>query len=144
MRILLAFVAFVALIMTVTAIGDGDWVMMAGAGAVAMVAGVFLWRDLRDPAKTRALGLRCAVTFLVADTRGEIAKGTLARVNTIHTPKRSWDVRLDRMPEGGDMDLINVAQRGWVWLGPDDLPERVKIDYGATWKTWDVLSAGPT
>lgn len=141
MRILLAFISFIAAMLALSAIGERDFVMVAGAGAVALVAGVFFWRNLRDPDKTRAMGLQSTVIFKMADTRGEVANGTLAQVNTVHTPKRSWTVRLDRMPEGPDMGLIDTTQRGWVWLGADDLPEKVKIDYGTTWKTWPVLSA---
>lgn len=144
MRILLAFVTAIAAIIATSSVTEGDWAMVAGAGAVALVAGAFLWRNLKDPAKTRAMGLQASVTFLMADTRDEVAHGTLAQVKTILAPKQVWHLRLDRHPEGGDMALIDTSQRGWVWLGPDNLPLKVKIDYGASWKTWDVLSARPS
>ena len=128
----------------VPALWAGDWDTVYIAGPVAAVASVFLWRNLRDPAKTRAQGLRCTVTFTLSDNRDRVVKGTPARVRPRVTSfGAAWDVALDRHPQGGDLSMIDTPQRGWVWLGPDNLPEKVKIDYGSTWKTWGVISAAP-
>ena len=144
MRFILAFVTIVAVILTVDAAIRADWPMAGVAGSVAMVAGVFLLRDLRNPDKTRALGLECKVIFTMSDTRFTTQTGTPARIEPwAKTFGAGWVVSLDRLPERGDLTMIDAPQRGWVWLGPDNLPEKVKITYGNTWRSWPVLTARP-
>lgn len=141
MRFLLAFVTAVAALITIGAVPGGDWQTVLAAGPVLLVAGFFLVRNLRDPEITRRNGLRAKVRILLPPYDGTKRDGTLARVDTY---RGTWRVTLDRMPERGDLQMHDVPQRGWVWLGPDGLPERLKITHGNTWNTWSVLSAAPS
>ncbi|MBV7395710.1 hypothetical protein [Mameliella sediminis] len=140
MRFILAFVTAVAAIILIGAIADGDWQALLYAGPVVIVAGALLWRNLQDPEVTRRNGLRARVTFTFEPGDGVRRDGTYARVNT---HPADWHVTLQRTPERGDMQIYDTPHRGWVWLGPDGLPERVKISYATTWKTWPVVSAAP-
>jgi hypothetical protein len=138
MRFVLAFVTGVAALITIGAVPGGDWQTVLTAGPVLLVAGFFLVRNLRDPEITRRNGIRAKIHLLLPPFDGTTQSGTLARVETY---RGTWRVTLDRMPEGGDLHMHDVPQRGWVWLGQDGLPERLKITHGNTWKTWPVLSA---
>lgn len=124
--------------MTVAALAQGDTGSLAYAAPVAAVAGFLFWRNLRDPEVTRANGLRAQVSFRYQSAAGLRGPGTFARVQTY---PGAWDVVLDRMPERGDLTMLDVPQRGWVWLGSDGLPEAVKIRYARHWKTWRVTGA---
>ena len=138
MRIPLAFVTTVAAILTIGALADGDGRFALAAGAVTLVAGVFLLRSLRDPAAGRAAGLRAEVSFTSPTYSAAPQDGTPARVRT---HRGSWQVTLRRVPERGDLKIRDVAQRGWLWLDPDGLPEKVRISSGTSWKTWPVAEA---
>ncbi|MGP6089337.1 hypothetical protein [Antarctobacter jejuensis] len=140
MRFILAFVTAVGAIISISALGGGDMQTLGYVGPVTAVAGVFFWRNLRDPEVTRRNGLRARVTFTFEPGDGIRRNGTYASVRTY---KANWFVTLQRTPERGDMQMYDVAQRGWVWVGPDGLPEKVKISYASTWKTWPVVSAAP-
>ncbi len=142
MNVLWAFVLAVAAIMAVAALVDGRLAEGAVALLVAAGAGGLLWRHLSNPEARRAGGHHGMVTFLpdAGDRFG--GKGTLAGVRT-HVHATGWTVALDRTPERGDMALLGTQQRAWVWLSAAGLPEKVRIDYGSTWKTWPVLDAEP-
>ncbi len=140
-RILLAFVAFVAAMVAFSGLKDGDAGTWVPALAVLAGAGALLLRNLRNPEISRKGGLRGQVTFQLEQGRGMARKGTFARVKT---HDGNWDVTLDRVPERGDMDIYGTAHRGWVWLDQSGLPEKVRIDYGSTWKSWPVLEAAMT
>lgn len=140
MRIILAFVTAVAAIMAVGALAEGDLRGFGPTGAVAAVAGFFLWRNLRDPEITRKAGLRARVTFAFAPADGVSRDGTYARIDTY---AGAWNVTLKRTPQRGDMQMYDTPQRGWVWLDEAGLPARIKINFATTWKTWPVVSAAP-
>ena len=144
MRILLAFATSVALIITISAMVDGDMGTVAVVGPVLLVVAFLLWRNMRDPETTRAMGLKSKVVFILPDPGKEVTNGTLAYVEPLRkTFGTGWVTTLDRMPEREDEALINRAQRGWVWLDTLNRPDKVKIDYGATWKTWPILESTP-
>ncbi len=138
MRIILSFVTAVGAIISISALVSGDMQAVLYAGPVTLVAGLFLWRNLRNPEVTRKNGLRAKVTFTFEPGDGVRRDGTYAHVWTY---KASWHVTLKRTPEQGDMQIYDTPHRGWVWLDQDGLPERVKISYATTWKTWPVVSA---
>lgn len=138
MRVPLAFITLVAAIMSLSAVLDADWGMVAVTAPVLAVAGAFLWRNLRDPAAGRAGGLQAVITFTAEAGAGLRGPGTFGMVRTYN---RRWAIVLDRAPEQGDPALWGTAQRGWVWLDAEDLPQKARINYGSTWKTWPVTSA---
>lgn len=138
MRILLTFVSTLAAILTISALSGGAWRDALVTGAVTLVAGVFLLRNLRDPEVTRQNGLQAQVSFSSPLAQDGPGGGTQARV---WTHNAAWVATLDRTPERGDMEIHDVPHRGWVWLASDGLPERVRITYGTTWKTWPVVYA---
>jgi hypothetical protein len=138
MRFVLVFVTFVSAIIMIGALTDGDRTTLIYAVPITAVLGFFTWQNLRDPAATRKNGRLAQITFAFEAGAGVTGSGTFARVKTHGA---AWHVALDRMPERGDLDMYGVAQRGWVWLNEADLPERVKINYAMTWKTWPVVSA---
>jgi hypothetical protein len=140
MRFVLFFVTTVGALMTIAALVQGDNASLACVGPVTAIAGVFFWRNLRDPEETRKNGLRAQVTFFHQAGAGVTGPGTYARV---WTHRGVWHVALDRMSVRGDLQMHGVAQRGWVWLDPAGLPARVKINYAKAWKTWTVSSAAP-
>lgn len=136
MRFVLAFVTAVGVIITLGGLIAGE--RLGYAAPVTAIAGFFLWRNLRDPEVGRKQGLRAQVTFFYEAGDGVTGFGTFGRVKS---HKGVWHVALDRPPERGDFAMHGVAQRGWVWLDQAGLPQRVRINYGTTWKSWPVLSA---
>lgn len=138
MRFILFLVTAVGAMMTIAALVQGDRASLLYVAPVTAVVGVFFWRNLRDPEVTRKNGLRARVTFSFEPGEGVQRTGTFARVQT---HRGAWHVALDRMPERGDLQMHGVMQRGWVWLDAAGLPEKVKISYASTWKTWPVISA---
>ena len=141
MRFILAFVTSVGAIISVGALGGSDIQTLGYTGPFTAVVGFFFWRNLRDPEVTRKNGLYASVTFIFAPGDGVRRDGTYARVWTY---KGVWHVTLQRAPQQGDMQMYDTMQRGWVWLDQAGLPEKVKISYASTWKTWPVISAAPT
>ncbi|MGR3641020.1 hypothetical protein [Alterinioella nitratireducens] len=142
MRILTGFAALVGLSMLVAGVTSGASASLWGGLAVAGVAGALFWRSLRNPEVTRKMGSFAQVTFAMQPGPGVSGPGTYARVAT--PQGNAWDVALDRLPVREDMDAYDIAHRGWVWLAPGGLPEKVRIDYGTTWKNWPVLKATET
>ncbi|GGL61363.1 hypothetical protein [Wenxinia marina] len=143
MRIPAAFTVFAAGAMALSALAAGRPSEALAALAVLAVAGGILWRLLRDPAATRRGGHFATVRFRPPPAGDGPRTGTFALVRT-QERRGPWDVALDRRPERADLEVMGVDQGGWVWLGETGLPERVRIDYGTTWKTWPVLSAAET
>lgn len=142
MRILAAFATFVGLTMLFAGVASGDRQSVWGGLLVAAVAGTLLWRNLRNPEVTRQMGTRAQVRFTMQPGPGISGSGTFAHV--VSQLGQSWHVALDRVPTRENMDIYDIAHRGWVWLAPGGLPEKVRIDYGTTWESWPVLDAKET
>lgn len=141
LRVALFFVTAVGAILTVSALAGGDRAPLAWTAPLTAVAGLLLWRDLRDPARGRDGGVFATVTFTLEPGPGlSPGPGTSA---TILTHLGSWATALDRPPERGDLALHGVPRRGWVWLDAQGLPRRLRIDGGSGWKSWTVSAAVP-
>lgn len=138
MRFVLFFVTTVGAIMTIAALAQGDSASLVYVAPITAVAGVFFLRNLRDTEVTRKNGLRAQVAFQIEPGGGLSGSGTYGLVKT---HKGDWHVVLDRAPAQGDLAMNGVMRRGWVWLDPDGLPEKVKVSYAKSWDTWPVLNA---
>lgn len=140
MRMVLAFVTSVGALVSLGALAQGDWPGLKLAAPVTAIAGLFLWRNLRDPEITRKQGRRARVTFSHLPGPGVRGPGSFARVQT-HAG--AWHVALERPVLPDDLSMHGTPQRGWVWLGTDGLPARVKITRGNHWESHAVTSAAP-
>ncbi|MBF9043710.1 hypothetical protein HKCCE4037_10250 [Rhodobacterales bacterium HKCCE4037] len=139
MRIVLFFVTFVALLIGLPDLLDGNPREALIPLGVAAVAGVFFWRNLRDPEVTRKMGRKARTAFTAWPGDGLDGPGTFARVADFRG--NAWDVVLVRTPLQGDFKSYGEYFGGWLWLGEDGLPARVKIKYLRTWRVFDVRGA---
>ena len=141
MRVVFAFALFLGLSWAVSDILSGHAREALVGLAIALVSGALLWRDLRDPEKTRKGGEMAKITFTFEPGEGIGPPGKYARIDTYR--RVAWSVALDRAPRREDLDMNGIVRRGWVWLDADGLPQRVRIDSGMTWESWPVLGAVP-
>lgn len=139
MYIVYPLVIFIALSVAVTDFTEGRSGGALGGLAVAAVSGFLLWRSLRNPEAVRKRGEYAKITFMPEPGPGVQKKGCFARVDSLR--KVSWNVALDRPPQPGDLDSHGIAHGGWVWHDATGLPQRIRIDFGTTWASWDVHSA---
>ena len=107
MRVVFAFALFVGLSWAVSDILSGHARDALFGLAIALVSGALLWRDLRDPEKTRKGGEMAKITFTFEPGEGIGPPGTYARIDTYR--RAAWSVALDRAPRREDLDMNGIA-----------------------------------